>query len=84
LYYYLVSPFGKREIESRTVGGVQAKLPMYNVQTLPILLPNKDLLQKFEKSLEPVNDLQNTLSKENHKLSELQNLLLSKLATIEN
>lgn len=84
LYYYLVSPFGKREIESRTVGGVQAKLPMYNVQSLPVVLPKKEVLQKFEKSLNPINDLQNTLTKENHKLTELKDLLLSKLATIEN
>ncbi len=84
LYYYLVSPFGKKEIESRTVGGVQAKLPMYNVQSLPIVLPKTDLLQKFEKSLNPINQLQNTLTIENHKLSELKYLLLSKLATIEN
>ncbi|MCE2894370.1 MAG: restriction endonuclease subunit S [Flammeovirgaceae bacterium] len=84
LYYYLVSPFGKKEIESRTVGGVQAKLPMYNVQSLPVVLPKKEVLQKFEKSLNPINDLQNTLTKEIHKLTELKDLLLSKLATIEN
>ena len=83
LYYYLVSPFVKKEIDSRTVGGVQSKLPMYNVQSLPIVLPKKDLLQKFEKSLNPINDLQNTLTKENHKLKELKALLLSKLATVE-
>ncbi len=82
LYYYLVSPFGKKEIESRTVGGVQAKLPMYNVQSLPIVLPKKDLLQKFEQSLAPINDLQNALTRENHKLSELKELLFSKLASV--
>jgi type I restriction enzyme S subunit len=84
LYYYLVSPFGKREIESRTVGGVQAKLPMYNVQSLPIVLPKKELLLKFEKTVNPINDLQNTLTIENQKLTELKELLLSKLATVEN
>lgn len=83
LYYYLISPFGKKEIESRTVGGVQAKLPMYNVQSLPIVLPKKDLLQKFEKSLTSINDLQNTLTRENHKLTEMKELLLSRLATVE-
>ncbi|MCC5919756.1 MAG: restriction endonuclease subunit S [Cyclobacteriaceae bacterium] len=82
LYYYLVSPFGKREIESRTVGGVQAKLPMYNVQSLPIVLPKKELLLKFEKTVNPINDLQNTLTKENHKLTELKALLLSRLASV--
>ncbi len=84
LYYYLVSPLGKKEIESRTVGGVQAKLPMYNVQSLPIVLPHSNLLQKFNMTLDPINNLQNTLTKENHRLSELKDLLLSKLATIEN
>ena len=83
LYYYLVSPFGKKEIESRTVGGVQAKLPMYNVQSLPIILPRKELLQNFEAALNPINTLQNTLTKEIHKLTELKVLLLSKLATVE-
>jgi type I restriction enzyme S subunit len=82
IYYYLISPFGKKEIDTRTVGGVQAKLPMYNVQTLPIVLPEKKLLDKFEKYLNPVNDLQNTLTKEIHKLSELKELLLSKLSTV--
>lgn len=80
LYYYLVSPFGKKEIESRTVGGVQAKLPMYNVQSLPVVLPKKEVVQKFEDSLNPINSLQNTLAKENHKLQELKELLLSRLA----
>jgi type I restriction enzyme S subunit len=82
LYYYLISPFGKKEIESRTVGGVQAKLPMYNVQSLPVVLPKKELLQKFENALNPINDLQNTLTKENHKLTELKALLLSRLASV--
>ncbi|MDO8896615.1 MAG: restriction endonuclease subunit S [Bacteroidales bacterium] len=84
LYYYLVSPFGKKEIESRTVGGVQAKLPIYNVQSLPVVLPKKEMLQKFEMYLKPLNILQNTLTKENHMLAELKELLLSKLATVEN
>ena len=83
LYYYLVAPFGKKEIESRTVGGVQSKLPMYNVQSLPVVLPKKEVLQNFEHSLNPINDLQNNLTKENHKLTELKALLLSKLATVE-
>ncbi|MCA6438037.1 MAG: restriction endonuclease subunit S [Bacteroidetes bacterium] len=84
LYYYLISPFGKKEIEARTVGGVQAKLPMYNVQSLPIILPSRVLLEKFEKTLTPLNTLQKALTKEKHQLSELKILLLSKLATIEN
>lgn len=82
LYYYLVSSFGKKEIESRTVGGVQAKLPMYNVQSLPVVLPKNEVLEKFQNSLNPINSLQNTITKENHKLIEIKDLLLSKLASL--
>lgn len=80
LYYYLISPLGRQEIELRTVGGVQAKLPMYNIQSLPIILPKKEILVKFESCLNPINELQNTLTRENHKLEELKELLLGKMA----
>ncbi len=39
LYYYLVSEDGQAEIESRNVGSTQPKLPLYNIQGIPILLP---------------------------------------------
>ena len=40
LYYYLVSPFGKQEIEKGIVGAVQAKLPIKNIQAITIKAPN--------------------------------------------
>lgn len=83
LYYYLNSPIGKKEIESRTVGGVQAKLPMYNVQALPIVLPDKQLLNKFESAIKPINDLQNSTTRENFKLLEIKNLLLARMTKVE-
>lgn len=83
LYYYLNSPIGKKEIESRTVGGVQAKLPMYNVQALPIVLPDKQLLDKFESAIKPINDLQNSTTRENFKLLEIKNLLLARMTNVE-
>ena len=73
---------GKREIELRTVGGVQSKLPMYNVQSIPMLLPESKLLSTFEKQMELLNKSQNAFMKENQRLNQLKNLLLSKL-TIE-
>lgn len=80
LYYYLMSTIGKKEIELRTVGGVQAKLPMYNIQSIPIILPKKELLQNFKKSLNPINELQNNITRENYRLEELKELLLGKMA----
>lgn len=36
LYYYLLSDDGQNAIKSATVGAVQAKLPLKNIQALPI------------------------------------------------
>ena len=36
-----------REIEERTVGAVQAKLPMYNIETINVSIPNQELLDAF-------------------------------------
>ena len=36
-----------REIEERTVGAVQAKLPMYNIETINVPIPNQELLDAF-------------------------------------
>lgn len=36
-----------RDIEERTVGAVQAKLPIYNIETINVPIPNKELLDIF-------------------------------------
>ncbi|GAA4517038.1 restriction endonuclease subunit S [Sphingobacterium thermophilum] len=83
LYHYLVSERGQREIEMKTVGGVQAKLPMYNVELLDLLIPSTNLLSQFESTVKAINQRIVTIIKENDKLTELQSLLLSRLARLE-
>lgn len=39
LYYYLKSPFGQQYISRGTVGAVQAKLPIKNIQDFSIICP---------------------------------------------
>ena len=39
LYYYLKSPFGQQHISRGTVGAVQAKLPIKNIQDFSIICP---------------------------------------------
>ena len=39
LYYYLKSPFGQQNISRGTVGAVQAKLPIKNIQDFSIICP---------------------------------------------
>lgn len=40
LYYYLLSSFGQAEISRGTVGAVQQKLPIKNIQALNVHYPN--------------------------------------------
>jgi len=83
LYQYLISENGQREIEMKTVGGVQAKLPMYNVELLDLIVPTTNLLSKFESTIKTINGRLILIIKENDKLTQLQSLLLSRLATLE-
>lgn len=83
IYHFLTSTFGQQIIETRTVGGVQGKLPMYNIQTIPILYPTEKLLTQFEKIIAGINSSLKYYTSHNAKLSILKDLLLSRLASIE-
>lgn len=61
--------------------------PNWDGQTLlnyPILIPELQIILKFEKIINPIMKKVEGLSKEKILLDDLRNLLLSKLATIEN
>ena len=83
LYQYLISENGQREIEMKTVGGVQAKLPMYNVELLDLIIPTTNTLSQFESTINAINRRLILTIKENDRLALLQSLLLSRLATLE-
>ena len=68
LYYYLTSIYGKREFEKGTVGAVQAKLPIKNIQQVSIKLPNlsqqkaiADILSSLDDKIEVNNQMNETL-----------------------
>lgn len=83
LFSYLNSSAGKNEIITKTVGGVQGKLPMYNVESFKILIPEKTVLKEFEMCNQPINSKLINLTKQNQKLEELKSLLLGKMAVEE-
>ena len=83
LFSYLNSSAGKNEIITKTVGGVQGKLPMYNVESFKILIPEKTVLKEFEICNQPINSKLINLTKQNQKLEELKSLLLGKMAVEE-
>lgn len=56
LYYYLVSPFGKGEIAKGTVGAVQPKLPLKNIQDFTVRYPSLQTQRKIASVLSALDD----------------------------
>ena len=51
LYYYLISPMGQEEIKKGTVGAVQPKLPLKNVQNIKIMYPSVETQRRISRIL---------------------------------
>ena len=82
LYYYLNSI--AEEIKGVAMGG--STMPMLSksdFEKIELIKPEDNILLEFERIMKPMNDLTIVYSKENQKLTEMKELLLSKLATIE-
>ena len=83
LYYYLLSI--AEELKGIALGG--STMPMLSksdFEKIEITKPSNEILKSFEKVMKPINEMSILYSKENQKLSELKDLLLSKVATINN
>ena len=80
LYYTLCYKKQIKEIELLTVGAVQAKLPMYNIQSMKILVPPKEAISDFQKRINIFNKQIEANTMEIQKLYELHVTLLSKLS----
>lgn len=80
LYYHLLH--NQEFIASQSIGGAQENLSKDFVEKIPLLKPTVEIL-KFN-GLKLIIDNKELLTKEIQKLTELRDLLLSKLATIEN
>jgi len=55
LYYYLISPAGQEEIKKGTVGAVQPKLPLKNVQDINIKYPSLETQEKIVSILNAID-----------------------------
>lgn len=56
LYYYLVSNDGQYEIAKGTVGAVQPKLPIYNIEKIPVPWNRKELRYEIATILGALDD----------------------------
>lgn len=64
-------------------GSTMPMLSKTDFEKIEIIMPNQNLLLNFERVMKPMNEMSIAYSKEIQKLSELKDLLLSKLATVE-
>ncbi len=67
LYYFLVSSMGQDEIKKGTVGAVQPKLPIKNIQSIKLFLPDIDTQKQISGLLSAIDNkiAQNTAINEN-------------------
>lgn len=70
LYYFLISNSGQDAIKQGTVGAVQAKLPIKNIQTIQILLPPIDVQKKIAGVLGALDDKIELNNKINNNLEQ--------------
>lgn len=80
LYYTLCYKKQIKEIELLTVGAVQAKLPMYNIQSMKILVPPSEVIEEFQNRMDVLNEQIEANTVEIKKLYELHSVLLAKLS----
>lgn len=80
LYYSLCYKKQIKEIELLTVGAVQAKLPMYNIQSMNILVPPVEVMKKFQHELDVFNNQIEANTIEIQELHELLGVVLAKMS----
>ena len=80
LYYTLCYKKQIKEIDLLTVGAVQAKLPMYNIQSMKILVPPTKVISDFQEKMNALDEQIEANTVEIQKLNELRSVLLAKLS----
>ena len=80
LYYTLCYKKQIKEIELLAVGAVQAKLPMYNIQSMKILVPPTKVIEEFQNKMDVFNEQIEANTVEVQRLYELQEVLLAKMS----
>lgn len=75
LYLFLMNT----NVRSRITGAVQQKISQSNMNSIPLTIPSKDELFRFQKQIEPVFSQIQLLDEQNLKLTAIHKLLLPKL-----
>ncbi len=73
----------KKEIESYLSGSAQPQLPIRDLIKIPILIPERNRIVEYSKLVTKIQLFIDKTNHQNQKLTELKELLLSRLATVE-
>jgi type I restriction enzyme, S subunit len=74
-YYFLSSKIGQDEIEKRTVGSTQPKLPLYNIKDIEILLPSFHEQKSIAEILSSLDAKIDLLQRQNKTLEQMAETL---------
>lgn len=75
LFYFLISDIGQEEIEKRNVGSTQPKLPLYNINDIPIPTPVLSEQRAIASILSCLDDKIDLLHRQNKTLEALAETL---------
>lgn len=79
LLRYLRSFTGKKNVQSRASGSSQPKLALYKITEIPIVIPTKQILEKFHKNSYSLNKQIEVFDRANLNLKKQRDTLLPKL-----
>ena len=82
--YYSYYILKQLDFDAMNQGSAVPSMTTAFLNDIEVVLPNKDILKKFNEVLHKTISHKENIEKENQKLTELKDLLLSKLATVEN
>ena len=83
LYFNLLSDFVQNEIKNVGGDSAQANISNGQIEAIEMIYPTNVLIDEFNKIGKPIIETILNKIKENYKLSELKDLLFSKLATVK-
>ena len=79
LYLHFTSQYGQQQLQSIVTGSAQPKFNKTNFRSLSVLLPNREILEKFNDIYTPIYDMIVSNFAENQRLAALRDTLLPKL-----
>ncbi len=79
LHQYFISEIFQNQVELFSTGSAQPQLPISILNDIRVMIPNKDILNKFCKLIKPIYKSFNNLKLKNQNLKETRDLLLPRL-----